>query len=331
MALGRGVPVAAPGRRERLPLSDVRERLSQLAFELARSFVGYARWVVRDATTPSLHSYLGWLVGLTSVVYFAERARPWLAWPRRAADDLRGVVYAWLNFFGFGLLGFAAVSDVTAAHTTAFVESLGVHRLTLPIAHPLATAALYLVVRDLIEYGIHRLLHRVPALWRIHAVHHAPREMSVFVHLRFHPLETVVYRTLEFLPMWLLGFGAGDFFVAHIAALLVGHLNHANLRVPLGPLRYVFNSSEMHLLHHAKELPAGASARHRGVNFGLTFSVWDFLFGTASLPSSPRNAPIPLGFEGVEAYPEALPAAMLAPFRHRTKPIRGGESRDDAS
>lgn len=306
------------------------ESTSTLLTEFVDAFVGYARWLVRDALHPFARSYVWLLVVATIAIFVLERTRPWLAWPRRVEDDRRGVAYALLNFFGFGLLGYAALSDVAARHVSAALVAAGLSQGSLPFSHPLATVAAYLVVRDLIEYFIHRLLHRVPSLWRIHAVHHAPTSMGVLVHLRYHPLETVVYRTLEFVPMWLLGFGAGDFFAAHAFALVVGHLNHANLRLPLGPLRYVLNSSAMHLVHHARELPPGVRAGANGVNFGLTLSLWDFVFGTAFVPD-PVEAPIALGFEGVERYPERIADAMLEPFRAKVAPLAGDADGEGSS
>lgn len=292
--------------------------------ELARAFVGYARWVVRDASALTFRSYSLVLVVATAGLMLAERARPWNAWSIPSIERARGVFYAFLNFFGFGLLGYAALSDVTARRASHLLAALGVPHLTLagPLAHPVVSAGLYLVVRDLIEYWIHRLLHRSKTLWRVHALHHSATEMHVLVHLRFHPLETVIYRTLEFVPMTLLGFGAGDFFFAHVVALVVGHLNHANVRVPFGPLRYVFSTAPMHLVHHAKHLPEGADGRARGVNFGLTFIVWDYLFGTAHVPAAdaPRE---PLGFERVAAFPRGLPGELASPFTRAPEPLAG--------
>lgn len=68
----------------------------------------------------------------------------------------------------------------------------------------------------------------------------------------------------------------------------------------------------MHIWHHAKELPAG----HRyGVNFGVTLSVWDYIFRTNYIPHEGRD--IPLGFDGIEEYPEDFLEQQLGPFRRQ--------------
>ena len=48
---------------------------------------------------------------------------------------------------------------------------------------------------------------------------------------------------------------------------------------PAGPLRFLFNNPQMHIWHYAKHMP------HRyGANYGISLSVWDYLFGTAYMP-----------------------------------------------
>ena len=70
----------------------------------------------------------------------------------------------------------------------------------------------------------------------------------------------------------------------------------------LGPvMKFVFNSPEMHIWHHAYEIPKDKPHR---INFGLTLAIWDYLFGTAHIPYEGRD--IKLGFPGVEEFPEGF-------------------------
>ena len=90
-----------------------------------------------------------------------------------------------------------------------------------------------------------------------------------------------------------------------IITTIIGHLNHSNLNISWGPLRYVFNSPRMHVWHHAYTLPED---RPGGVNFGISLSLWDWLFGTAWWPSpseKPDQQPDRLGFPDMESYPQA--------------------------
>jgi sterol desaturase/sphingolipid hydroxylase (fatty acid hydroxylase superfamily) len=81
----------------------------------------------------------------------------------------------------------------------------------------------------------------------------------------------------------------------------------------LGPLKYLFNSPQMHIWHHSIELPQGA----RGVNYGLSLSIWDYLFGTAWVPNNGRD--IRLGFEDVDTYPHGFMEQMVEPFKRDVK------------
>jgi sterol desaturase/sphingolipid hydroxylase (fatty acid hydroxylase superfamily) len=73
-------------------------------------------------------------------------------------------------------------------------------------------------------------------------------------------------------------------------------------------LRYVINNPQMHIWHHSKELPADSY----GVNFGITLSLWDYLFGTVWIPKDGRD--IELGFPNVERYPKGFWRQTVAAF-----------------
>jgi len=88
-----------------------------------------------------------------------------------------------------------------------------------------------MIIRDFIQWWIHRLLHRVPWLWEFHKVHHSVEQMGFAAQLRYHWMENVVYRSIEYIPLALMGIGLYDFFVIHIFALGWGHFNHANISV----------------------------------------------------------------------------------------------------
>lgn len=278
------------------------------------STLGYARYLAHDITDPSPRSYFYLLLLVSAAVYALELVRPWRrAQPRVRRDFWVDGFYMFFNFFGFSLLGYNAASDVVVRAFANARRAIGIEALAVLDVSALpwvAQLALMFVLRDFIQYWIHRLLHAVPALWRFHRVHHSVTEMGFAAHLRFHPAETVVYRTIEYLPLALIGFGIDDFLIVHVFALSIGHLNHANLRLPLGPLRYVLNSSRMHLWHHAKVLPAA-----RGKNFGISLSLWDWLFGSAYWPEDDPD--LELGFEGVEAYPRGFLGQLAEPFRPR--------------
>jgi sterol desaturase/sphingolipid hydroxylase (fatty acid hydroxylase superfamily) len=87
------------------------------------------------------------------------------------------------------------------------------------------------MVRDFVQWWIHRLLHRSDTLWEFHKVHHSVEEMGFAAHLRYHWMENIIYRTLEYIPLALLGIGLYDFFIIHIFTLAWGHYNHSNISI----------------------------------------------------------------------------------------------------
>jgi len=109
----------------------------------------------------------------------------------------------------------------------------------------------------------------------------------------------------------MIGFGLDDFFILHLVTILIGHLNHANVKITYGPLKYVLNNPVMHLWHHAKELPAGS----HGVNYGISLSLWDYLFGTAYIPNQNPNER--LGFENQEIFPKTFFQQLTHPWNSK--------------
>lgn len=286
-------------------------------FEISlRAYSGYWRYLWSEITNPSWHNYFWWLVGLSLVVWALEIAVPW----RKNQFKLRrdfwlDAWYMFFNFFAFSLIGYAAVSDVVVHLVRSGVSAAtGITSFAWIDASQLpgwSQLLILFVVRDFIQWNVHRLLHASPRLWEFHKVHHSVEQMGFAAHLRYHWAETIVYRSIEYLPLSFLGFGLQDFFAVHIIALAIGHLNHANLRLPIGPLRFLVNSPQMHIWHHAKDLPSGV----KGVNYGISLSLWDWLFGQAYMPRSGRD--IPLGFDGVASYPQGFIRQMIAPFRRK--------------
>jgi 3-mercaptopyruvate sulfurtransferase SseA/sterol desaturase/sphingolipid hydroxylase (fatty acid hydroxylase superfamily) len=163
------------------------------------------------------------------------------------------------------------------------------------------------VAIDFAQWLIHNLLHRVPWLWELHKTHHtvADGEMDWIVSFRFHWLEVVVYRIGLYVPLAFFGFAPAALLVHAIVGTLIGHLNHSNLDLGRGAWRYLINSPRMHIWHH----DAAATGRTT-VNFGIIFSAWDWLFGTAKMPDQPParlgfsdDTSMPRDFLGQEAWP----------------------------
>jgi len=280
-----------------------------------RSFVEYASYLKNELLfsyeyKPWWQNYFYWLILLSVAVWMLELALPWRKGQHAIRKDFwLDVFYMFFNFFLFSLIGYNAISNIGV---TLFNDLLAMGGMTNLVALNVskwpgwAQFALMFVVADLIHWNVHRLLHRAPWLWEFHKVHHSVKEMGFAAHLRFHWMENIVYKTLQYIPLAMIGFGLQDFFLLHMVTLLVGHLNHANLGWNYGPLGYIVNNPKMHIWHHVKKLPAD---RPFGMNYGISLSIWDYLFGTAFIPSDGRD--IELGFDGDDSFPQGFLAQEM--------------------
>ena len=246
-------------------------------------------------------TYLHWLLALSGLFFLLERL-----WPARPAQPaLRPGLGRDLFYLLFNGHYFAVLTGSLVALLAGWTRSELTTRDLLPEhglldAAPLWLAGLaYFVVSDLLQWCTHVALHKVPALWRIHRVHHSVVDMDWAGSFRFHWLELVVYRSVLYVPLALIGGKLDALFPVWIFATFWGHLNHSNLRIELGPLGRVLNSPRMHLWHHDASAEGGTSK-----NYGIVLSLWDWLFGTAYWPRD--RSPRALGFPGLDRLPPSL-------------------------
>ncbi len=286
-------------------------------------YKGYAQYLWNEITfnytyKPWWENYFYWLI-LVSLFFFAlEIIKPWRADQARFRKDFwLDFFYMFFNFFFFSLIIYNAASNVFVDLFKDFLGLFGISNLVaVKIESWPRIAQLFtlFIIRDFVQWWVHRLLHRSSFLWEFHKVHHSVEQMGFAAHLRYHWMETIVYRSIEYLPLAMIGFGIDDFFIVHIFTLAVGHFNHSNIKVNLGPLRYIFNNPQMHIWHHAKDLPED---RRYGVNFGLTLSIWDYLWKTNYIPFDGRD--IKLGFPGLEKFPKTFFTQNTHGFKPKVK------------
>ena len=283
------------------------ESIIQIIWE---GYTGYARYLWQEITNPGWHNYFYWLLGVSAFFFLLEIGNPWRSnQPVFRRDFWLDFFYMFFNFFLFSLIAYNAASNVVVHFFNNLLASIGITNLVAfnVMQWPLwAHLLVGFIVRDFVQWWTHRLLHTVPWLWEFHKVHHSVKQMGFAAHLRYHWMETVVYRSIEYIPLALIGIGLRDFFIIHIFTLAVGHFNHSNIRVNLGLLKYVFNNPQMHIWHHAKNIPEETP---HGVNFGITLSVWDYLFRTDYMPYEGRD--IALGFPGVDQFPKTFVGQSL--------------------
>ena len=169
-----------------------------------------------------------------------------------------------------------------------------------------------LLLSDFLDYWTHRFLH-VGSLWRIHAIHHSPEEMNWLSSSRVHPVNDLITRSCQVLPLIALGFsGTAILNVVPFIAFYVMFL-HSNVRWDFGPFRWLLVSPAYHRWHHTSD--------REGLdkNFAGIFPLWDLIFGTAHFP---RRLPQRYGLAGPQ-LPESLKAHLFFPFTRKKKRSSG--------
>ncbi|MEZ4746256.1 MAG: sterol desaturase family protein [Calditrichia bacterium] len=262
---------------------------------------------------PVYLQYYFWLIAVSLFCFAIERLSPW----RKNQPVLREGIWQdlfWLIFNGhyLGLLLAIVTGKVVAVFNT-FLFNAGLpvpESLALLSDYPLwAQFIIFFILKDFIEWNIHRMLHTIPWLWEFHKLHHSIEEMDWIGNFRFHWGEVVVYKTLSYLPLVILGVDGTVILIIAIIGTLMQDLNHANLPIDWGPFKYVFNSPKMHIWHHDVETYGKG-----GQNFGIVLSIWDWLFKTAYWPKD-REEPEKLGFKGIDNYPKTLLKRIVYPLR----------------
>ena len=133
------------------------------------------------------------------------------------------------------------------------------------------------IALDLVIYLQHVMFHAVPALWRLHRMHHADLEFDVTTGLRFHPIEILLSMGLKLAVVAALGPPAIAVLIFEVLLNATAMFNHSNVRIPLKLdrlLRWAVVTPDMHRVHHSIH-PAETNS-----NFGFNLPWWDKLLGT---------------------------------------------------
>ncbi len=257
--------------------------------------------------------YFFWLLVVSAFCLVLERIWPWRKQQKMVRRQFVQDLF-WLFFNGHyaGILVAYVAAYLFMWAMPSIEQARGLNLLAATPAWVQFIA--FFLLKDFFEWCIHNMLHRVSWMWEFHKLHHSIEELDWIGNFRFHWMEIIIYQGLTYLPLIILGVQSNVILVIAVVATLIGHLNHSNLRISWGPLRYVINSPRMHVWHHDRDWPA---ERPYGVNFAICLSLWDWLFGTAYWPTpaqSPTQQPKRLGFHGMEHYPDTLVGRFFDPL-----------------
>jgi len=170
-----------------------------------------------------------------------------------------------------------------------------------------------ILVLDLAIWAQHLATHKVPALWRLHRVHHADRDIDVTTALRFHPLEIALSMLWKVVVVLTIGAPPAAVLLFEVVLNATAMFSHANIRLPGtidAALRAVLVTPDMHRVHHS------TIRREHDSNYGFNFSIWDRLFGTYNAQPEKGHENMQIGLENCQTEaPNGLLWCLLYPFR----------------
>jgi len=176
-----------------------------------------------------------------------------------------------------------------------------------------AVIVLAVLALDLTIYLQHVLFHAVPALWRLHRMHHADLDVDVTTGARFHPIEILASMVVKLAVVAALGAPLEAVLAFEILLNATSMFNHANIRMPAAcdrVLRWIVVTPDMHRVHHS------IAPQETNSNFGFNVPWWDRLFGTYRPQPAAGHEAMTIGIGQFRAPREQWLDRMLTqPFR----------------
>ena len=146
---------------------------------------------------------------------------------------------------------------------------------------------------DCVEYWMHRLGHANKLYWKFHCIHHTPEQLTPLSKFRIHWVDMTVFGTVKAVPLLMLGH-LDDMWMPYLPLMILQVFSHFDIDFHYGPIlgRFLV-SPRYHRVHHS------ADPAQQNTNFGIIFSCWDYIFGTAAAdltrpgPSALREVKVP--------------------------------------
>ena len=297
----------------------------------ANLFFAAQQWLFESAVQPAMfwlgmssqiedaYDAVGWLlIGILEIAILVAVLGPLQRWrPAEPVHDRRAIridiLYTLVYRLGlFRVVLFLAVGPLFD-EAFGWLKVQGLHTFQLDDLWPGVTdiawvsLLLYIVIFDFVEYWIHRGQHQVEWWWKLHALHHSQRQMTMWSDNRNHLLDQLLHDTIVVVVAQLIGVAPSQFIAVVVLSQLSESLQHANLRVWFGRIgERLWVSPRYHRRHHsigighewplaandaaARSTPVGGhehdavpqvGTAYGGCNFGVLLPWWDVLFRTA--------------------------------------------------
>ena len=241
--------------------------------------------------------------------------------PRRSLELSRAL--RWVNNLALAALNTALVRllfPIAAVGTAAFAGANDWGILNRwDVSFGVAVVASILIL-DLVIWIQHRAFHAIPALWRVHRVHHADPDYDLTTGLRFHPIEILISMLIKMLAILIIGAPVVAVMLFEVLLNATSTFNHGNVHIARGfdrVLRWFVVTPDMHRVHHSVD------SLETNTNFGFNLPWWDRLFGTYRDQPIAGHDGMVVGVAGFNDVRDVcrLPGVLTMPFRRQP---RGG-------
>lgn len=243
------------------------------------------------------------LLAAFAIAHLAEHVAPWFdEWNDPHHDDQTNLAHAIVY----------EVSNINGALMIPLIVWLFPFEGIWPRDWPLLVQLLVaIVVADFAFMFIHKLSHKYPLLWRLHAVHHGVDRLYSFNGLVRHPLHQSVDMIVATAPLVILGMPVEVAVLLGFAVSIQLIVQHSNVAAILGPFRNLLSIAQIHHLHHVNWGKEG------DCNFGLFLTLWDRLFGTFH-PQPPRPiTAADMGIDEIPNFPKTYLEQLIFPFVYK--------------
>lgn len=265
---------------------------------------GAAFWIVTQG-----YSY-AWLAPVLLVAFvcahLAERAAPWYEeWndPHHDHHDDRTNIFHVIVY---------EISNINGVLLIPVIVWLFPFQGIWPDSWPiLAQWIMAIVIADFAFMVVHMVSHRIPVLWRLHAVHHGVGRLYGLNGLVRHPLHQTLDMVVATAPLVIMGMPVDVAVLLGFAVSIQLIVQHSNVAYELGPFRNQLSIGRIHHLHHVNWGKEG------DCNFGLFFTAWDRLFGTFQA-EPPRNIQAhDMGIDELPNFPKSYLEHLIFPFIYK--------------
>ncbi|MBI1362732.1 MAG: sterol desaturase family protein [Proteobacteria bacterium] len=217
-------------------------------------------------------AYMCAIAGLYVLERFHPQVPEWLSDDGQSINDVLLTLISKTFSYAFLQINLVlfAVQKLSDSQLGARIAGWGLWPHQWPYTVQIAAG---LLMCELFFYWYHRLAHEFKPLWCFHAVHHFPKRLWVLNTGRSHIVDSTLFMA-GIIPLVALGASRELISDLLIITAFIGLLSHANIAVPMGPWRYVFNGADNHRWHHSVKMDEGNR------NYGQNLMVWDHIFGS---------------------------------------------------